>query len=50
MTEAHRPRQRRKIQGVTMMDVAKRAEVSPSTVSLYLRKPEAVSAHAGEAI
>lgn len=50
MTEAHRPRQRRKIQGVTMMDVAKRAEVSPSTVSLYLRRPEAVSAHAGEAI
>ncbi|NMN70859.1 MULTISPECIES: LacI family DNA-binding transcriptional regulator [unclassified Rhizobium] len=43
-------RQRRKMQSVTMMDVAGRADVSPSTVSLYLRKPDAVSAAAGRAI
>lgn len=43
-------RKRRKMQRVTMMDVAARAEVSPSTVSLYLRKPDAVSASASEAI
>jgi LacI family gluconate utilization system Gnt-I transcriptional repressor len=43
-------RKRRKMQRVTMMDVAKRAQVSPSTVSLYLRKPEAVSAAAGQEI
>jgi LacI family gluconate utilization system Gnt-I transcriptional repressor len=38
------------MQRVTMMDVAKLAQVSPSTVSLYLRKPEAVSASAGQEI
>ena len=43
-------RKRRKMQRVTMMDVAKLAQVSPSTVSLYLRKPEAVSASAGQEI
>jgi LacI family gluconate utilization system Gnt-I transcriptional repressor len=43
-------RKRRKMQRVTMMDVAKRARVSPSTVSLYLRKPEAVSPAAGQEI
>ena len=35
---------------VTMMDVAKLADVSPSTVSLYLRKPDAVSPAAGQDI
>lgn len=44
------PRKRRKMQRVTMMDVAKLAQVSPSTVSLYLRKPEAVSPGAGREI
>jgi LacI family transcriptional regulator, gluconate utilization system Gnt-I transcriptional repressor len=43
-------RKRRKMQRVTMMDVAKLADVSPSTVSLYLRKPEAVSPAAGQEI
>lgn len=43
-------RKRRKMQSVTMMDVAARAQVSPSTVSLYLRKPDAVSASASETI
>lgn len=43
-------RHRRKMQSVTMMDVAERAQVSPSTVSLYLRKPDAVSATASRAI
>lgn len=38
------------MQRVTMMDVAKLAQVSPSTVSLYLRKPEAVSPGAGQEI
>lgn len=50
MSEERAPRRRRKIQGVTMMDVARRAGVSPSTVSLFLRRPEAVSAAAGQAI
>ena len=50
MTEIRKPRKRRKIQGVTMMDVAREAGVSPSTVSLFLRRPEAVSAGAGEVI
>lgn len=50
MAETRKPRQRRKIQGVTMVDVAQRAGVSPSTVSLFLRRPEAVSAGAGQAI
>jgi LacI family gluconate utilization system Gnt-I transcriptional repressor len=44
------PRKRRKMQRVTMMDVAKLARVSPSTVSLYLRKPAAVSPAAGQEI
>jgi LacI family gluconate utilization system Gnt-I transcriptional repressor len=44
------PRKRRKMQRVTMMDVAKLAQVSPSTVSLYLRKPAAVSPAAGQEI
>ncbi|MBM6580707.1 LacI family DNA-binding transcriptional regulator [Microvirga sp. BT689] len=44
------PRKRRKMQRVTMMDVAKLAQVSPSTVSLYLRKPGAVSPAAGQEI
>ncbi len=43
-------RQRRKMQRVTMMDVAKRAGVSSSTVSLYLRRPNAVSPTAGQEI
>ena len=43
-------RRRRKMQSVTMMDVAARAQVSPSTVSLYLRKPEAVSPTASRAV
>lgn len=33
-----------------MMDVARQAEVSASTVSLYLRRPEAVSAKVGDAV
>ncbi|MBD2748727.1 LacI family DNA-binding transcriptional regulator [Microvirga sp. BT688] len=44
------PRKRRKMQRVTMMDVARLAQVSPSTVSLYLRKPSAVSPAAGQEI
>jgi len=43
-------RSRRKSRRVTMSDVADRASVSPSTVSLYLRKPETVSPAAGQAI
>lgn len=43
-------RKRRKMQRVTMMDVANLAQVSPSTVSLYLRKPDAVSPAAGREI
>lgn len=43
-------RRRRKMQRVTMIDVARLAKVSPSTVSLYLRRPEAVSAAAGTRI
>ncbi len=43
-------RPRRKMQRVTMMDVARQAGVSPSTVSLYLRRPEAVSPAAGQEI
>ncbi|MCO5732535.1 LacI family DNA-binding transcriptional regulator [Rhizobium sp. SSA_523] len=50
-SDLERPvRQRRKMQSVTMTDVADYAKVSPSTVSLYLRRPEAVSASAGSAI
>jgi len=44
------PRRRRKTQAVTMSDVAAFADVSPSTVSLYLRKPEAVSPQTGRVI
>lgn len=40
-------RRRRKMQSVTLMDVAKEAQVSPSTVSLYLRKPKEVSERIG---
>ena len=36
-------RRRRKRQRVTLTDVAEAAEVSPSTVSLFLRQPDAVS-------
>ncbi len=36
-------RQRRSTQRTTMSDVARVAEVSPSTVSLFLREPDAVS-------
>lgn len=43
-------RRRRKMQRVTMVEVAHLAEVSPSTVSLYLRKPEDVSAATGAQI
>ena len=43
-------RRRRKMQRVTMTEVARLAAVSPSTVSLYLRKPEAVSRAAGARI
>ncbi|PZX16999.1 LacI family transcriptional regulator [Palleronia aestuarii] len=43
----HPERRRRKMQSVTMSDVARAAQVSPSTVSLYLRKPEAVSERVG---
>lgn len=47
-------RKRRKMQRVTMDDVARAAGVSSSTVSLYLRKPAAVServgARVGEAV
>lgn len=43
-------RRRRKIQGVTMTDVAELAKVSPSTVSLFLRKPEAVTKKTGKII
>ncbi len=40
-------RRRRGMDRVTMADVARRAQVSPSTVSLYLRRPEAVSKRIG---
>jgi LacI family gluconate utilization system Gnt-I transcriptional repressor len=43
-------RKRRKMQRVTMTDVARHAQVSPSTVSLFLRKPESVSPAAGQEI
>ncbi|WP_312525854.1 LacI family DNA-binding transcriptional regulator [Paracoccus sp. (in: a-proteobacteria)] len=48
MDKSRRPR--RKIQRVTLSDVAQMAGVSPSTVSLYLRQPEAVSAGASQII
>jgi LacI family gluconate utilization system Gnt-I transcriptional repressor len=43
-------RKRRKMKRATMSDVASRAQVSPSTVSLYLRKPGLVSLAAGQSI
>lgn len=43
MAERKPTRRRRKMQSVTMTDVARLAAVSPSTVSLYLRKPSEVS-------
>lgn len=43
-------RKRRKIQGITMSDVAALADVSPSTVSLYLRQPQSVSKKSGKII
>ncbi|CAH2602158.1 LacI family DNA-binding transcriptional regulator [Rhodovastum atsumiense] len=43
-------RRRRKMQRVTMTEVAASAGVSPSTVSLYLRKPTLVSPSVGETI
>lgn len=45
-----RRRQRRKMQQVTMSEVARLAEVSPSTVSLYLRKPAEVTQSTGQRI
>ncbi|PWC37748.1 LacI family DNA-binding transcriptional regulator [Azospirillum sp. TSO35-2] len=45
-----RKRVRRGTQRVTMSDVATAADVSPSTVSLYLRRPEAVSQALAERI
>lgn len=50
MTKEKPPRRRRKMQSVTMTDVAEYAKVSPSTVSLFLRKPEAVSQSASQKI
>lgn len=44
---ARSPRRRRKTARATMTEVAQLAEVSPSTVSLYLRKPAAVSGDTG---
>jgi LacI family transcriptional regulator, gluconate utilization system Gnt-I transcriptional repressor len=38
------------MQRVTMTDVAKLAQVSPSTVSLFLRRPDGVSPAAGQTI
>ena len=43
-------RKRRKMRRVTMLDVASHAQISPSTVSLYLRKPGSVSLAAGQSI
>jgi LacI family transcriptional regulator, gluconate utilization system Gnt-I transcriptional repressor len=50
LARAGRPRHRRKMQRVTMDEVARLAEVSPSTVSLYLRKPTAVTPDTGARI
>lgn len=46
----NKSRQRRSTQRVTMSDVAKLADVSASTVSLYLRKPDEVSGQLGQRI
>lgn len=43
-------RSRRATHRLTMSDVANAAKVSPSTVSLYLRKPEAVSKELAERV
>lgn len=50
MEKAAKTRSRRKMQSVTMSDVSKRAKVSPSTVSLFLRRPDEVSQRIGERI
>ncbi|MGL5343551.1 MAG: LacI family DNA-binding transcriptional regulator [Plesiomonas sp.] len=42
-SEIKKTRNRRGTDRATMSDVAKKAQVSPSTVSLYLRQPDAVS-------
>lgn len=47
---APRKRSRRATQRVTMTDVAAAAGVSASTVSLYFRRPEAVSPHLAEKV
>jgi LacI family transcriptional regulator, gluconate utilization system Gnt-I transcriptional repressor len=46
----NKSRARRSTQRVTMTDVAKLSGVSASTVSLYLRKPDEVSAQLGQRI
>ncbi|TPW28366.1 LacI family DNA-binding transcriptional regulator [Pararhizobium mangrovi] len=43
-------RNRRRMQSVRMVDVARLADVSPSTVSLYLRRPSSVAPHTGSTI
>lgn len=43
-------RRRRRTAQVTMAEVAARAGVSPSTVSLYLRKPDAVAARSAQQV
>lgn len=48
--ERLKPRRRRRMQHVTMTEVAQAAEVSPSTVSLFLRKPDRVSPAVGARI
>ena len=50
MNDLPAQRHRRKMQRVTMTDVARVADVSPSTVSLYLRKPGLVSPTVGATI
>lgn len=50
MNENAPSRHRRKMQRVTMVEVAQEVGVSPSTVSLYLRKPALVSPALGEEI
>lgn len=50
MNDSMPQRRRRKMQRVTMTEVARAAQVSPSTVSLFLRKPDLVSPAIGEAI
>ncbi|MCB8840401.1 LacI family DNA-binding transcriptional regulator [Aurantimonas sp. VKM B-3413] len=50
MDEAVPRRTRRTSQAIKMSDVAKAADVSPSTVSLFLRQPGAVAKKTGAAI